>query len=286
MVTKILQPNEDSIELVCRVFAERGRYKDFYDRLKPDLIESVRRYMQYNGDPSIISPLDLLTYTGNEEEALQRKASLIGLYSPKKDKLPYLQLENLRKHNSLVVCPSCGEPGRPRTLDHYLPKDCFPELSIVLLNLTPMCDWCQGKKLTDYITGEGKKRYLHPYFDDVDRPLFSIAFGPPYVTPTLSLSINDDLPPELKLLVSSHLEGVGFLERFAEYFKTSFRNILRKAKECQQPGGPHFRSLIQQFLDMASHYSKNSWDAVIYRSILSDVNMINYLENDELPEFL
>ncbi len=286
MVTKLLPPSEDSIELICRIFVERYWYKAFYDKLKPDLIPQIELYIKSQGDPSLIIPLDLANYTDSIEEASRRKVSLIGLYSPSIDKLPYLQLEQMRKKNGLVICPSCGEPGRPRTLDHYLPKDVYPELSVVLINLVPMCDWCQGEKLADYITEDGNKRYIHPYFDEVDRPLFSIAFNPPYVTPRLSISINNDLPPGLKHLVRLHLEGVSLLERFTEYFKTVFRNILRKAKECRQPGATNFRNLIEQFLDMASIHSKNSWDAVIYRSILADLNMMNYLENDELPEFL
>lgn len=286
MVTKLLPPNEDSIDLICRVFAERATFRSFYDKLKPDLISQIQLYIQSQGNPSAVTPLNLADYTDNDDEASKRKKSLIGLYSPKEGKLPYLQLEEMRKKNGLVVCPSCGEPGRPRTLDHYLPKDIFPELSVVLINLTPMCDWCQGEKLTDYITQDGNKRYIHPYFDDVDRPLFSIEFNPPYVTPLISVSISNGLPEELQRLVSLHLEGIGFLDRFKEYFTTAFRNILRKAKECRAPGGISFRNLIQEFLDMASKNSKNSWDAVIYRSILADSNMMNYLESGELPEFL
>ncbi|MCD4484802.1 hypothetical protein LQR31_09990 [Chromobacterium vaccinii] len=286
MVTKLLPPEEDSVDLVSRIIEERVHYRGFYDGIKQDLISRVKLYKELQGNPESISPINLRSYTNTDEEAAQRKTSLIGLYSPKEDKLPYSQLEHMRKNNGLVVCPSCGEPGRPRTLDHYLPKDIFPEFSVVLLNLTPMCDWCQGEKLAEYITNDGFKRYIHPYFDDVDRPLFSIIFKPPYITPIIDISISNEMPVELQRLVALHLEGVDFLTRFKEFFKTKFRNVLRIARKCREPESIKLREFLQECLEMEAFNSKNSWDVIVYRSILTDEQMMGYLETGELPEHL
>jgi hypothetical protein len=176
MVARINPPLDCSVEIVRKTIEARVKHKHFYERIKKDLIDRAQFYSVHQGNPENILPINLRDYTDSNEDALSRKLSLIGLYSPKEGKIPHAQLEQIRKENSLVVCPSCGEPGRPRTLDHYLPKDVFPEFAIVLLNLTPMCDWCQGEKLAEYITSDGRKRYIHPYFDDVSRPLFYIKF--------------------------------------------------------------------------------------------------------------
>lgn len=286
MVTKLSPPEEDSVDLVRRIIEERVHHREFYDAIGQDLISMAELYREKQGNPESINPINLRNYTNTDDEAAQRKKSLIGLYSPKEDKLPYLQLEHMRKENGLVVCPSCGEPGRPRTLDHYLPKDIFPEFSVFLLNLTPMCDWCQGEKLTDYITKDGFKRYIHPYFDDVDRPLFLITFNPPYITPKIDISINDKIPEHLQRLVLLHLEGVDFLGRFKKFFKTKFRNILRKARNCREPQSIKLRDFLQECLEMEEFNSKNSWDAIVYRSILADEQMMSYLEAGDLPEHL
>lgn len=286
MVAKLPPPDEDSIDLVRRIINERVWHKKFYEKIGEDLIHCARLYLERQGNPELINPINLRNYTDTDEEAIKRKSSLIGLYSPEKDKLPFSQLEHMRKNNGLVVCPSCGEPGRPRTLDHYLPKDNFPEFSVVLLNLTPMCDWCQGEKLVDYITQDGLKRYIHPYFDDVDRYLFLITFKPPYITPVIDVSINKEIPEKLQRLVESHLEGVDFLARFKEFFKTKFRNILRKARNCREPESVKLRKFLQDCLEMETFNSKNSWDAIVYRSILADEQMMSYLEAGELPEHL
>tara|TARA_B100000700_G_C15061672_1_gene866346 strand:+ start:1121 stop:1978 length:858 start_codon:yes stop_codon:yes gene_type:complete len=285
MVSKVIPPKDDSLEILRNIIAERHHYKQFYARITNDLIAQAEAFIEHNGNPSALTPLNLSDYTNSEEESILRKKSLIGLYKPENDKLPFEQLEAMRKHNGLVVCPSCGEPGRPRTLDHYLPKKVFPELSVMLLNLTPMCDWCQGEKLTDYITEDGRRRYIHPYFDDVDRPLFSISFTPPFVTPSIDISVDEELPEELRVLVKLHLEGIDFLNRFKEYFRTRYISVLRRARASQQDG-KSLRSLLRLFLEVEEEKSINSWDAVMYRSILKNDELIDFLENSALPEKL
>lgn len=286
MVSKVRPPEEDSLEILRGVLNERQKYKSFYNRIKNDLIKQAELFIEHNGSPLILAPLDLNNYTDSDEEANQRKKSLIGLYTPKNENLPFQQLEAMRKRNGLVVCPSCGEPGRPRTLDHYLPKDIFPELAVLLLNLTPMCDWCQGEKLTDYVTEDGQKRYIHPYFDDVSRPLFSIIFTPPFATPSIEIAVKEELPEELRSLVKSHLKGVDFLTRFKEYFKTRYISVLRKAQKCRQAGTIGFQQTLGLLLDMEEGKSINSWDAVLYRSILENNELMGYLENAPLPDNL
>ncbi|WP_273021436.1 hypothetical protein [Rheinheimera sp.] len=286
MVSKVKTPEDDSIEILKGVLSERRKYKQFYNRIANDLLTQTELFIEHQGNPLVLTPLNLDSYTDSAEEASQRKQSLIGLYTPNNDKLPFVQLEMMRKHNGLVVCPSCGEPGRPRTLDHYLPKDIFPELAVLLLNLTPMCDWCQGEKLTGYLTEDGQKRYIHPYFDEVNQPLFSISFSPPFATPSIGLSVKNELPEALSSLVKSHLKGVDFLTRFKEYFKTRYISVLRKAQKCRQPVEIGFRQTLRLLLEMEEEKSINSWDAVLYRSILENDELMEYLENSALPENL
>ena len=234
----------------------------------------------------MLTPLNLKNYTESEEVASQRKKSLIGLYTPKYGKQPFSQLEFMRKKNGLVVCPSCGEPGRPRTLDHYLPKDKFPEFSVLLLNLTPMCDWCQGEKLAEYVTNDGQKRYIHPYFDDVDRVLFSISFTAPFSTPAIDVAVSEEIPEELSLLVRHHLEGVDFLTRFKEYFRTRYISVLRTAKRVRENESISLRDFLNVSLENEEAKSINSWDAVLYRSILENNDLMGYLEDGLLPDYL
>jgi len=284
MVAKLPLPENDCIELLRLVLAERVKYKKFYTRIAPELTRRYQLYEQEKGCPSNIPPLDLNVYVKNPKEAEGRKKSLIGLYSPKNGIYPYDELEKLRKKNKLLACPVCGEPGRPRTLDHCLPKTTYPEFSINFLNLVPACDWCQGEKLADYKTDAGTRSFIHPYFDDVNQPLYAIKLQPPYITPVISLEMLTTLPLSLQQLVSTHLHGIGFWERFKEHFETSYQSILRLASKTREAGKLTVTEMIENALELSIEKGINSWDAVLYRSILEDADALLFLENGKLPE--
>jgi hypothetical protein len=60
--------------------------------------------------------------------------------APPKD-LGEMVLVRRRKH-ALDECPYCGHPLAPRTLDHFLPKEDWPEYAIFSNNLVPQCSDC------------------------------------------------------------------------------------------------------------------------------------------------
>lgn len=285
MVNKVDYPQIDSIVIVSDTIDEKVHYRNFYNRLKSDLLARIQLYIDSQGDPSKIGSMSLRDYTDTNEEAEQRKKSLIGLYKPKCHQQPYTQLENLRNNNGLISCPSCGELGRPKTLDHYLPKDIFPEFSITLANLTPMCDWCQLEKGTDYISG-GEKIYIHPYFDDIDKPLIQVIFSPPYNAPAIKIKAVEELPGEIEALLYRHIKGIDFDTRYKAYFKTAYMGVLRASEKCRQKSPDALRYTLEIILEMEMVKGINSWDTILYRSVLSDQNLMDYLETEILPENL
>lgn len=62
-------------------------------------------------------------------------------------------------------CPFCGGIGTPANLDHFLPKEHFPEFSVLPFNLVPACRDCNmGAKGARYATDE-LEQAIHPYAD-------------------------------------------------------------------------------------------------------------------------
>ncbi|EKT4505757.1 hypothetical protein QM325_02585 [Pseudomonas putida] len=285
MVAKIPKPEDNSIDVLKLVLGERVKYKKFYGRIAPDLTARYQQYDDQKGCPSGMPPLSLRDYVDTDNEETARKKSLIGLYDPAEDKYPYNELEKLRKKNKLLACPVCGELGRPRTLDHCLPKTTYPEFAINLLNLVPACDWCQGEKLADYQNAAGTRSFLHPYYDEVNRPLYSIMLQAPYLTPVITFEIRNDLPRGLQDLVASHLDGISFWERFKEYFESSYLNVIRMASDTREAGMITVATAIQSAYQLQVGKGVNSWDAVVYRSLLEDADVMEFLQNGELPEF-
>ncbi|MEQ6203914.1 hypothetical protein ABMC88_12730 [Sulfitobacter sp. HNIBRBA2951] len=109
--------------------------------------------------------LGMLVDLAPEEPVDIDPAELSGLYGRvlvKGGERPlYLRLRGGSRFNR---CPTCGQRD-VKTLDHYLPKDQYPELSVFPANLVPSCFECNHAKLT-YRAEERAEELFHPYYDD------------------------------------------------------------------------------------------------------------------------
>jgi 5-methylcytosine-specific restriction endonuclease McrA len=92
----------------------------------------------------------------------------------------------------LARCPLCGQRD-VKTLDHYLPRASFPELSVTPANLVPCCSDCNKAKL-DFVPDLYEKQSFHPYFDDWSGVILLLAT--PAITDRVDItfSINPNLP--------------------------------------------------------------------------------------------
>jgi len=63
-------------------------------------------------------------------------------------------------------CPYCGGIGRPRNLDHFLPKAHFPQFAVLPVNLVPICRDCNFDGKGDRFARAPEELSIHPYIDD------------------------------------------------------------------------------------------------------------------------
>jgi hypothetical protein len=101
----------------------------------------------------------------------------IGYVSSKKESLIHCYTVSTINRNTLLAnirdaqsdyhknyCPFCGI-YHPDTFDHYLPKDKFPEYSVLPENLQLCCSHCNRIKNEYWIENE-RRIFLNKYFDD------------------------------------------------------------------------------------------------------------------------
>ena len=139
---------------------------------------AYRRYVRTKGLP-IMQPLKTCD---------KQKDALIAAYEnrPKAAKLEWI---DLIYYNGLESCPFCGGDGA-RTIEHYLPKACYPEFSVFSLNLMPSCGSCNTKR-NDINEYGAPTALLHPYFDKLILDRISLyvdiktAYGIPEFGPLL-----------------------------------------------------------------------------------------------------
>ncbi|CUJ06286.1 hypothetical protein [Achromobacter xylosoxidans] len=272
MVIKLSRPQIDDENLIEQIVLQRqnGRNRNYFSKIKDEWKQRVATYVADCGNPETIAPWP---------EALKFKKRFHTLYnSPQDGSAQKPILEKLRER-TLQLCPACGEDGTPNTLDHYLPKNGFPDYSITAANLFPMCDICQGKKLEQALSNNNERLFLHPYFDTfLDQQVLQLEIGEPYTAPTsISLIAHQHLPIHLQQLVSRHIEKLGLIERYSHFFRQEYTRLLGLTEDILA-GGLNVRQQLNLFCNQARRKSVNSWGHIFFESVLRNDDLLKHLE--------
>lgn len=281
MVIRLQPPDIDYDAFIDAVVAERqaGKNAAYFSGIKPEWKTRTQEYLDNGGNPEVVKRWDRVA------EADGKK--FVNLYgNPKEGSAHRPILETLRDRK-LQLCPACGEDGTPNTLDHYLPKDYFPEFAITAANLAPMCDICQGEKLTETVTPANERIFLHPYYDEfLDTQVVVLEFRKPLeAPPSITLRSSPALGAAQSALVSRHLNGLGVIRRYNHFFKDEYMRLLRLTSDIRQRG-QNLREQLASFRNMASYKSVNSWLHVFYAGVMADDDLMAYLEAGDLPNFM
>lgn len=280
MVVRLAPPDSDNDDYIDGVVAQRqaGVNAGFFTHLMPGWKARVQAYKDASGNPCVLKPWP-------DVQGHSKKFHNLYL-SPADDSVQGSVLQGLRSRE-LQLCPACGEDGTPNTLDHYLPKQLYPEFSITACNLFPMCDICQGEKGTATVNVTNQRLFLHPYFDQfTDVQVFSLAIGRPFEAPqTISVEPHPGLGAAQHALVARHLHELGIGRRYNHFFKSEYIRLLRLVKSIRQKG-QNVRTQLDTFCEYALHKSVNSWGHVFYIGVIGDAALMDYLEAGILPGHL
>ena len=210
MVTRLESPSTDDALFIDSLVAQNqtGENAAYFLQIKDVWKARVQAYIAANGDPSLLKPWPEIAKTRNIFESLYSSQPLVN--SAQKPILDSLRTKKLQ------FCPACGEDGTPNTLDHYLPKNKYPEFAVTSRNLFPMCDICQGKKGSKTVNAADKRLFVHPYFDDfAELSVVRLVIGRPLESPnSFSIEPHPDLTAEQLALISRHLEELGISSRY------------------------------------------------------------------------
>lgn len=160
------------------------------------------------------------------------------------------------------------------SLDHYLPKELFPQFSIFPQNLVPSCTKCNSHKGTKLIDEKvNVRRFLHSYYDDIPDESFLKA----------NLEIKADL-----MVLKFHLAKPAGMAKYTFLHLQSHFNELGLAKRYMTNGLLHLREkrasyqriyepdndalslserLAEEAQDFIDDYGANYWLAVLYKTL-------------------
>ena len=167
-------------------------------------------------------------------------------------------------------CPFCGF-GHVYTLDHYLPKSKYPELSVLPLNLVPSCRDCNtGKRATIATTSEDQD--LHPYYDHGnfinDQWLYAEIQESSPITITFFVDAPTGWDDVSRARTQSHFEHFKLASRYAVEASNEFailRDVLIQYEEIlgQEGVKQHLQINAQSY---ASQHT-NSWQTAMYQAL-------------------
>lgn len=176
-------------------------------------------------------------------------------------------------------CPYCGI-SEPKTLDHYLPKESYPEFSVFPANLIPICHVCNSSyKGTQLLSNTGERLFLHSYFDVL--PLFDFICVQVNMGAEIEIEFNitpkaDD--PYFSTVITNHFLKLGLKQRFARKAAAEIarkRPALTRIFNVKQNYAVVANELAQIASDLRSTCSGNHWKVALYEALSKSVVFCN-----------
>lgn len=226
-------------------------------------------YRSHNGNPWYIAPTAFVPDVSDQQTAL---------YESQSSSQRIVMIRRMQ----LKSCPMCGS-SVTGTVDHYLPKEDFPEFSVMAANLVPACSHCNsGKKGRTFRGATPNERFIHPYFDTLaGEPLWLTRIIPPYEAAQFEAAPLPGLSATHSELVTFHLRhvlGTQF-DRNADNLWATYPQYLRDEVGGTAPVSPgRARKEVARSLRTSILTSgENSWNASFFRGLSEDGEARKYL---------
>ncbi|MEE5154825.1 hypothetical protein V2J87_26115 [Pseudomonas alliivorans] len=186
-----------------------------------------------------------------------------------------------RADHQLDECPYCGYPSPPETLDHFIPKEKWPEFAIFSNNLVPQCRDCAPiKGHRYYCSNKRQALFLHPMYSaalsavrfDVD---ITIEHEKPLFKPRFSIekSTSEEDANRIKL----HLSSLKVPKRIVAYCEHQYKRWGRLVREKGCNIKKSFETRLEEY---GGHADASNWAAAFYLGVLSSPEVIESLQGD------
>ncbi|EMJ2903632.1 HNH endonuclease [Yersinia enterocolitica] len=202
--------------------------------------------------------------------------------------------ENLvfrRREHGLSACPYCGNPVMPSTLDHFMPKDKWPEYAIYPDNLVPQCLDCAPIKGQSYYSHpKGSCEFVHPIYSDL---LSRIGFNIHSIinngefTFRVTYKYDSSLTKNELERLKNHLISLNVNNRINDFCKRNIKKIINEQKTKNNDIRYFLNVKLSRYYNRLNLYS--NWKDAFYSSLLNDdiieyLNSLYKIENQESSE--
>lgn len=245
--------------------------------------QKIRRALMKAARPSVLTACQAYEAVAPEIGSLkaaaltdQQKEAIRHAYNVETQPMTALR-GDLLKRIIVARCPFCGI-SESSTLDHYLPKEQYPEFSVFPKNLVPSCSLCNTRKRDKILEkGTDVRKFLHPYFDFIPESDFlmvqtrmeenALVLSYRLIRPT-GVSIR-----EFRIL-KSHFDELDLADRYRrmglEHVGNqypAFRRAYGAAKDAQRVA----EKLTESAKDFEESLGQNYWLAKLYRALADNI---------------
>lgn len=238
-------------------------------RMRAARARVLEAYEAYEHATPEVGDLEEAALTDNQKEAMRHAFTV--------ETAPMTELRgNLLKRVSVARCPFCGI-SESSTLDHYLPKEQYPEFSVFPKNLVPSCAVCNTRK-RDRILDEGTdvRLFLHPCFDAIPDLAF-LTVRTRMEEDALVLSYRLTRPAGMTVRTFEHLKShFGLLGLADRYRLMGLEHLGGQYPALRRAYGPDedvervAEKLIEGAQDFEETLGPNYWLAKLYRALAAN----------------
>jgi 5-methylcytosine-specific restriction endonuclease McrA len=235
-------------------------------RMRAARAKVLAAYQDYEDAVPEVGGLDETALTDLQKAAMQHAFTV--------ETAPMTELRgDLLKRTSVARCPFCGI-SESSTLDHYLPKERYPEFSVFPKNLVPSCAVCNTRK-RDRILDEGTnvRMFLHPCYDVIPVTEF-LTVRARLEADALILSYRLTRPTGMALRTFKHLKShFNELDLADRYRRMGLEHLggqypaLRRAYGSVENAERVAEKLLEGAVDFEEVSGPNYWLAKLYRAL-------------------
>lgn len=228
--------------------------------------EILVAYQNYEDVAPEVGELDKAPLTEPQKDAMRHA------YSVETEPMTTLR-GDLLKRICVARCPFCGI-SESSTLDHYLPKEQYPEFSIFPKNLVPSCAVCNTRKRDRILdAGTNVRMFLHPCYDPIpDAAFLTVRVRMEENALILSYSLNQPAGMLLQTFqhLTSHFNELDLADRYRRMGLEHLGGLYPALRRAYGPGEDANRvakMLVEGAEDFEEVSGPNYWLAKLYRAL-------------------
>jgi len=200
-----------------------------------------------------------------------------------------VEIKSLQDTHYKAICPYCGLNSNG-TFDHYIPKEVFPDYSVLSLNLIPCCEKCNS------IKGERWKEndrllFINYYFSVIpdQRYLYvDIEYDRSTKVPTITYKLenNNNIEGEIFAVIKTHYQKLNLCSRYEEHANNVVSELYERIKLAYEEGediGSQQHELNRQLRVKKERKGINDWEVALLFAVSDCKEFFNSITDTLLP---